>query len=123
MWTWSRYAKNGYEVSSHGDRRFSALSARLKDGRTIEEAYQLDVKGYRAFGNDWRLGKGKPPLTPVDTWQAYQDLWWTWAQENPALMWELAQKAAGRTLTDRFAATPISQARALAAILNYLETP
>lgn len=38
---------NFYEVSSKGDKRFSAFYARLKDGRTIEEAYQLDVKGYR----------------------------------------------------------------------------
>ena len=45
--TWARYSPNSYEVSTKGDKRFSALNARLKDGRTIEEAYQLDVKGYR----------------------------------------------------------------------------
>lgn len=66
---WSRYPKHGkenYEVSSKGDRRFSPLFAKLSDGRTIEEAYQLDIKGYRKFGNDWKLGKGKPPMIPTN---------------------------------------------------------
>lgn len=63
---WARYAAGGYEVSSRGDRRFSALYARLGDGRTIEQAYQLDVKGYRTTGaTDWRVGKGRPPLRPL----------------------------------------------------------
>lgn len=63
---WARRAAEdeSYEVSTFGDKRFSALNARLSDGRTIEEAYQLDVKGYRKFGNDWRLGKGKSPIIP-----------------------------------------------------------
>ena len=65
--TWARYSPNSYEVSTKGDKRFSALNARLKDGRTIEEAYQLDVKGYRQDVNgvqdtNWRKGKGKPPI-------------------------------------------------------------
>lgn len=68
-YTWARRVKdpnNGYEVSSSGDKRFSALYAKLSDGRSIEAAYQLDVKGYRAFGSDWRLGKGKPPMIPTN---------------------------------------------------------
>lgn len=117
---WSRVVGNGYEVSSAGDSRFSALHARLADGRTIEEAYQLDVKGYREQGNDWRLGKGKPPLVPMsadEQWLAYRALWEQWGHENPALVEELRGLARGKTLTDRFAATPVSQARALAEIL------
>ena len=97
-----------------------ARIAKLKDGRTIEEAYQLDVKGYRAQGNNWRLGKGKPPLTrmtPAESYAAYKALWQQWARENPELMAELREKSAGRPLTDMFAATEISQARALAEIL------
>jgi hypothetical protein len=121
MWTYARFAKNGYELSSHGDRRFSALNARLADGRTIEEAYQLDVKGYRSLGNDWRLGKGKPPLNPRDMYPEYRALWVKWACENPSLIRDLARLAAGKTLTDKFASTPVSQARALADILNALE--
>ncbi|GJD22836.1 hypothetical protein RIVM261_077920 [Rivularia sp. IAM M-261] len=121
---WARYAPEGkqaYEVLSVGDSRFSALNAKLKDGRTIEEAYQLDVKGYRTQGNDWRLGKGKPPLNPMskeELYQAYKALWQDWSKENPQLIQELAEKSKGQVLTDRFANTEISQARALAEILN-----
>jgi hypothetical protein len=119
--TWKR--NGGYEVSSQGDRRFSAFAARLADGRSIEETYQCDVKGYDPGGTNWRLGKGKPPLdTSVDLWDAYLRLWHAWAAMNPALMQELAflAGAAGGVLSDRFATTPINQARALAAVLNQL---
>jgi Domain of unknown function (DUF4326) len=121
---WSRYCpagKEGYELSTKGDRRFSALNARLQDGRSIEEAYQLDVKGYRVQGDDWRLGKGKPPLSPMsldELYGRYKDLWKQWAIENPTLMTDLAHKANGKVLTDLFASTPVSQARALAELLN-----
>ncbi len=119
--TWARFAMPGYEVSSAGDRRFSALVARLADGRSIEEAYQLDVKGYRATGaRSWRAGKGRPPLAPMShaaMWLAYLDLWQQWARENPALIADLRRRSAGLPLTDRFAATGVSQARALATIL------
>ena len=119
--TWARRAENSYEVSSKGDTRFSALNATLKDGRTIEEAYQLDIKGYRAQGNNWRLGKGKPPLKPMskeETWQAYKNLWRQFLEENPTLEQDLRSKASGKVLTDMFASTDISQARALAELLN-----
>ena len=119
--TWARRAENSYEVSSKGDTRFSALNAKLKDGRTIEEAYQLDVKGYRAQGDNWRLGKGKAPLTSMtkeQTWQAYKNLWRQFLQENPNLEQDLRSKATGKVLTDMFASTDISQARALAELLN-----
>lgn len=119
--SWARKADNSYEVSSKGDTRFSALNAKLKDGRTIEEAYQLDVKGYRAQGDNWRLGKGKAPLTSMtkeQTWQAYKNLWRQFLQENPDLEQDLREKASGKVLTDMFASTDVSQARALAEILN-----
>lgn len=121
QFTWARRAENSYEVSSKGDTRFSALYAKLKDGRTIEEAYQLDVKGYRAQGNNWRLGKGKAPLTSMtkeQTWQAYKNLWRQFLEENPTLEQDLRNKASGKVLTDMFASTDISQARALAELLN-----
>ncbi len=121
---WARFDPHGYECSTAGDRRFSALCARLSDGRTIEEAYQLDVKGYRALGNDWHLGKGEPPLHRVNNlWESYLSLWRQWAEENPALMADLIARAHGGVLTDRFAATPISQARALAHLLNEAHAP
>ena len=118
---WARYSDNNYELSTKGDSRFSALNAKLKDGRTIEEAYQLDVKGYRSQGNYWKLGKGKAPLRNISkeqTWQEYKALWKQWALENSILMKELAEKAKGKVLTDMFATTEISQARALTEILN-----
>tara|TARA_R100001143_G_scaffold6353_1_gene8880 strand:+ start:815 stop:1192 length:378 start_codon:yes stop_codon:yes gene_type:complete len=120
-WTWSRYG--GYEVSSRGDRRFSAFYARLPDGRSIEEHYQCDVKGYQPGGKNWKLGKGKPPVDPeIDLWAEYLKLWETWAENNLQLMRELWKAAHHhRVLSDRFATTPINQARALAAILNRLE--
>ena len=113
----------GYECSSKGDRRFSAFCAALPDGRTIEQHYQCDVKGYQPGGRDWRLGKGKPPLDPnKDLWMEYLALWQTWAQHNPELIAELSQIVATKhyNLTDMFATTPVNQARALAEILNNL---
>ncbi|KKM81324.1 hypothetical protein LCGC14_1330960, partial [marine sediment metagenome] len=119
---WSRYAPEGkesYEVSSAGDRRFSALYARLADGRTIEEAYQIGVKGYETV----KQGKGKPPKDDsVDLYTEYKKLWDQWAIENTAAIEDLRTKAAGKVLTDKFAATDVSQARALAEILNESET-
>lgn len=119
--TWSRASDNGYEVSTKGDKRFSALQAKLNDGRTIEEAYQLDIKGYRSQGNDWRLGKGKAPKIPMSKEQLYgqyKALWLRWSNENPALLQELGEKAKGKTLTDMFATTDINQARALSELVN-----
>lgn len=113
-YTWKRYG--GYEVSSQGDRRFSAFNAVMPDGRSIEQHYQCDVKGYDPGGRNWRLGKGKPPLDrSKDLLAAYVQLWRTWAAAHPALMAELAQHA---VLSDRFATTPVNQAHALSIILN-----
>jgi hypothetical protein len=105
---WSRYSKNGYEVSSRGDKRFSAFYARLNSGITIEKAYQ-QAKG---------SGKGKPAVHPeFDYWGTYLGLWKQWAQENPHLIKELRTLSKGKVLTDRFATTQNNQARALAWIL------
>lgn len=122
MIKWSRFHAQGYEVSSAGDRRFSAFGARLEDGRTIEEHYQCDVKGFDPGGTNWRLGKGKKPfrVSDNDLWAAYLCLWLRWAVVHRAEMAELRHLAAahGGVLTDRFATTPINQARALAVILD-----
>lgn len=120
-YSWARYSNNNYEVSSQGDKRFSALIAKLNDGRTIEEAYQLDIKGYRIKGNDWHLGKGKPSLRSISqeqSWEEYKQLWRTYLDENPDLLKDLQDKAKGKVLTDKFASTKVSQARALSEILN-----
>lgn len=41
-----------------------------------------------------------------------------WARQNPELIQELREKSAGKVLTDKFANTRVSQARALAEILS-----
>lgn len=127
IFTYARYAPKGvvgYECSSRGDRRFSALYAYLNDGRSIESAFQLDVKGFGAISSDWRAGKGKAPLNGLSReaiWKAYKGLWELWAEENPELIEELRSRATGGLLTDMFASSPNSQARALAEILNEME--
>jgi hypothetical protein len=109
QWTWARHAKHSYEVSSRGDRRFSAFYAKLPDGNTIEKAYQ-SAKG---------TGKGKPALDPnFNYWDEYLSLWTIWADNNPNLLKELAIIAKGKVITDQFASTNNNQARALAHLLN-----
>lgn len=121
MYTWKRYG--GYEVSSHGDKRFSAFNAIMPDGRSIECHYQCDVKGYDIGGRNWKLGKGKPPrekMSHEEIWQKYLKLWEVWADNNPVLMQELKEVLVkyNNTLSDKFASTPVNQARALAEVLN-----
>lgn len=113
----------GYEVSTLGDKRFSAMVARMPDGRTIEAHYQCDIKGYDVGGTNWRIGKGRPPLkqyTSEQLYSEYKQLWVTWSQYHGKLLDELAQLAATHnyTLKDTYASTHINQARALAEILN-----
>lgn len=116
---WAR--RGGYECSSKGDARFSAFRAVMPDGRSIEQHYQCDVKGYQPGGTNWKLGKGKPPLDRTkDMWAEYLKLWQVWAENHQILLAELREhaEAHNHTLTDMFASTPINQARALAEILN-----
>ncbi len=118
---WARFHYNGYECSSQGDKRFSALFARLSDGRTLEEAYQLDVKGYRAISNDWHDGKGNKAYnekTRAELWAEYLELWEQWAMENPDLIQELETRSRGKVLTDKFATSEINQAHALSVIID-----
>ena len=121
MYTWKRYG--GYEVSSHGDKRFSAFNAIMPDGRSIECHYQCDIKGYDIGGRNWRLGKGKPPrekMSHEEIWQKYLKLWEVWASNNKELMQELKEVLVkyNNTLSDKFASTPVNQARALVEVLN-----
>lgn len=121
MVKWSR--TEGYEVSSLGDWRFSAFNAILYDGRSIEHHYQCCVKGFDPLGTNWRLGKGKPPLVSLSKDQLYLEykkLWQSWADMHPDLIDELFYRAKdnGNTLRDRFASSPVNQARALADIIN-----
>ena len=103
-----------YECSSKGDKRFSAFYARLEDGRSIEEHYQCDVKGYCPGGTNWRLGKGKPALDPSkNLFLSYAGLWWDYFQLNPDLAEEIKKIKLSHSLTDRFANTNVNQATAI----------
>lgn len=118
---WARYAPNGYECSSKGDTRFSALFAKLPDGRTIEEAYQLDVKGFRTVTENWRDAKGKPALNGKSSsvlFNEYLELWELWACNNPDLINELEEKSRNKVLTDMFATGHVNQAHALSIIVK-----
>lgn len=132
---WARTAANSYEVSTQGDSRFSALRAKFKPGtiidgidvgdKTIEYVYQTVIK---------KSGKGRAPSIESKLYrpelktkteqedfsyrEGYLPLWQEWARQNPGLIEELREKSAGKVLTDKFANTRVSQARALAEILN-----
>jgi hypothetical protein len=114
---WARRDKEGYEVSTKGDRRFSAFNA-FVDGKSIEYIYQVEYKGYPTI----REGKGHSPKmgqTKEQSWEFYLSLWEKWATENEDLIYELAITTQPvRILTDMFATTPINQAHALVVILN-----
>lgn len=58
--------------------------------------------------------------TSIDLWAEYLDLWKRWSLMNPSLLEELRElaKTKGNVLSDVFANTDISQARALSEILN-----
>jgi hypothetical protein len=121
---WCRFPGNrpAYEVSGHGDRQYSAFGAVLSDGRSIEEHYQCDVKGYDPGGRNWRLGKGRPPkynMTVYQQWQAYLDLWRRYFKENPEALTTLRLRLRDcKLLSDKFATSEINQAKALATLLN-----
>lgn len=132
---WARTSTNGYEVSSQGDKRFSALYATFKPGtilfghdvggRTIESVYQHGVKQ-----GDWNTDNNSKTGVPKDKTiitgntedasyeQGYLQLWKEWARQNPELIQELKEKATGKVITDKFASTRVSQARALSDIIG-----
>lgn len=125
IYTWARKDANGYEVSSKGDQQFSALVAKMRDGRTLEMHYQCDVKKFDPNGTNWRLGKGQNPLDPNMTreqlWQAYLNLWREHFKLFPNKLVDLRYSLEHLgicVLTDQFALTPINQAHAIATLLN-----
>lgn len=122
LFTWARFNDHGYEVSSRGDQRFSPLFATMPDGRTIEAHYQCDVKGFEPGGTAWRQYKGRKPTgkSAAELWEGFLGLWRIWAELHPREMQDLQRRAIGHggILTDRFARTPINQARALSVLLN-----
>ena len=128
-------AQQFYEVSSAGDKRFSALYATFKPGtnifghnvsnRTIESVYQHGVKqGDWITDNNYKTGRPMSKAiitgnTEDDSYtQGYLPLWQEWAKQNPDLIEDLRTKSKDMQLNDKFARTRVSQARALTDILN-----
>ena len=65
------------------------------------------------------IDQSKEAMEDFSYSEGYLPLWQEWARQNPELIEELRINANGKTLTDKFAnETTVSQARALADILN-----
>ena len=64
------------------------------------------------------IDQSKEAMEDFSYREGYLPLWQEWAKQNSELIEELRENAKGKTLTDRFANTRVSQARALADILN-----
>ncbi len=120
----ARTADDGFEVSTAGDdfgKQFSALNAKFADGDTVELKW-AKAKGYSTI----KAAKNQPMIDAQGRvienfdqyYEEYLKIWNAWADENPDLIQELAVKAQGKTLTDKFAKTDNNQARALAEIIN-----
>ena len=69
------------------------------------------------FSKEWvdtgKFNLSREELEDFSYTEGYLPLWQEWARQNPELMDELRAKSAGKTLTDQFANTRVSQARAL----------
>lgn len=78
------------------------------------------------FSKEWvdtgKFNLSREELEDFSYTEGYLPLWQEWARQNPELMDELRVKAQGKTLTDQFANTRVSQARALSEILSGPET-
>ena len=95
---WSK--KEGWSINYFNDKVRPKLS----------EAYQME---YEYIGEN-----NKESIEDFSYTEGYLPLWQEWAKQNPELIEELREKSRGKVLTDQFANTRISQARALAQILN-----
>lgn len=100
---WS--AKEGWDTSRFEQR----VKPQIEKG----EAYQIEFE---------YIDQSKEAMEDFSYREGYLPLWQEWAKQNPELMQELREKSAGKVLTDKFANTRVSQARALAEILNSEET-
>ena len=123
VYKWARTVKRGepyFECSSKGHKEYSAIFAKVND-KSIEEIYQLDIKGYRGHVKHWKEAKGKPPLTDITEEQSYNQylmLWCEYFKEHPDLYKRILKEAIGKTITDMFGVTPINQARAICDLCN-----
>lgn len=87
----------------------SRFEQRVKPQIDKGEAYQMEFE---------YIDQSKEAMEDFSYREGYLPLWQEWAKQNPELMQELREKSSGKVLTDKFANTRVSQARALAEILN-----
>ena len=89
------------EVSSKGDRRFSALYARIgsRNFDSIEQLYQSKKLFDGKPADDWRAAKGKKADNQEECNTFYVQLWREYLQENPHLI-EIVKSSTG--LSDMF---------------------
>lgn len=87
----------------------SRFEQRVKPQIDKGEAYQMEFE---------YIDQSKEALEDFSYREGYLPLWQEWARQNPELIEDLRAKSAGKVLTDKFANTRVSQARALADILN-----
>ena len=109
---------NPLEVSKFEN---SVLSEYTKDvfGSNYDAAkdnFQGDYASYIKYANLSNLSKKE--LEDFSYTEGYLPLWKEWAAQNTELIEELREKSKGKVLTDRFANTRVSQARALSDILQ-----
>lgn len=126
--SWGQFSGDspGFEVSTRGTtegKRFSAFNARIKarGNKSIEDIYQIDIKGGEKIGPGRYSKKGPGydgPLSYDELYAQYKQLWREWFNENPQRLQEIAQLTEGKMITDQFARSDISQARAIFEILE-----
>lgn len=109
---------NPLEVSKFEN---SVLSEYTKDvfGSNYDASkdnFQGDYASYIKYANLSNLSKEE--LEDFSYTEGYLPLWKEWAAQNTELIEELREKSKGKVLTDRFANTRVSQARALSDILQ-----
>ena len=77
------------EVSSKGDKRFSAFYARIRflQNKSIEELYQgIKIFDGGETGLNWREAKGRKATNQEQAHKYYSHYWDLYFQENPELL-------------------------------------
>jgi len=128
--TWAQSVENGepnFEVSSAGDKRFSAGWAEIGN-RTIEDIWQVDFKGgvkngpgrfdYTTKSKDPAPGSPASKMNEEEQYAAYKNLWVRFFASNPQLLEEASRLSRGKVITDKYARRSINQARAIDDILT-----
>lgn len=117
-YTWSRFSDIGLEVTTKGDMRFSPFFMKFPYKYTgsiisLENYYHLVLKGYGEDGYDsWKQVKGLPPKYPERlTYNSILNMYLTYFQYNPSILWELFMYGKDRVFTDLHATSDNTQAR------------